>query len=73
MSYKDNYKSIQINLLRDKHKDLINWLNKMCEDQERSLNSIIIHILKMEFSNGKKTYNRRRKKNSGKKGRPVSL
>ena len=50
MSYKDNYKSIQINLQKDKHKDLIEWLKGVCEDEERSLNSVIIHILKKEFS-----------------------
>jgi len=50
MSYKDNYKSIQVNLLKNKHKDIIKWLESVCEDEERSLNSIIIHILKGEYS-----------------------
>ena len=50
MSYKDNYKSVQVNLLRDKHKDLIEWLEKKADLEERSLNSIFIHILKKELS-----------------------
>lgn len=48
MSYKDNYKSIQVNLLRDKHEDLIKWLDDKCNKEERSLNSVIIQILKEE-------------------------
>lgn len=49
MSYKDNYKSIQINFMKDKHAELIKWLEKLCYDEERSFNSIVIHILKKEF------------------------
>ena len=48
-NYKDNYKSIQINLLKDKHAELIDWLESLSDEEERSLNSIIIHILKKEF------------------------
>jgi len=48
-NYKDNYKSIQINLLKDKHSKIIEWLEQLCEEEERSLNSIIICILKKEF------------------------
>lgn len=50
MTYKENYKSIQVNLLKDKHKDLIEWLNDMCEEEERSLNSVIIHMIKKEYN-----------------------
>ena len=50
MGYKDNYKSVQVNLLKDKHKELINWLTKVCDDEERSLNSFIISLLKKEFN-----------------------
>ncbi|KKK47034.1 hypothetical protein LCGC14_3159250, partial [marine sediment metagenome] len=46
----DNYKSVQVNLLKDKHKNLIEWLNSICEDEERSLNSVIIHIIKKEYN-----------------------
>lgn len=48
-SYKDKYKSIQLNLLRDKHSELIEWLESLSDEEERSLNSIIIHILKQEL------------------------
>jgi hypothetical protein len=48
-SYKDKYKSIQLNLLRDKHSELIKWLEKLSDEEERSLNSIIIYILKCEL------------------------
>lgn len=50
MTYKDNYKSVQVNLLKDKHKELIDWLIKVCDDEERSLNSFIINLLKKEFN-----------------------
>jgi len=49
MSYKDNYKSIQVNLLKDKHKELIKWLDEVCADEDRSHNSFIIQLLKKEF------------------------
>lgn len=49
MSYKDNYKSIQVNLLKDKHKELIDWLDDLCEQEERSHNSFIIQLLKKEY------------------------
>ena len=49
MSYKDNYKSIQVNLLKNKHQSLIEWLEFKCETEERSLNSVIIQILKEEY------------------------
>lgn len=55
MSYKENYKSVQVNLLKDKHKHLIEWLDNICEDEERSLNSVIVHILKKEFSRCQKS------------------
>lgn len=48
MSYKDNYKSIQVNLLKNKHADLIEWIEGRCKKEERSLNSLIIQILKEE-------------------------
>ena len=50
MSYKENYKSVQVNLLKDKHKNLIDWLASVCEDEERSLNSVIIRIIKKEYN-----------------------
>lgn len=44
MSYRDNYKSIQVNLLKTKHVDLIKWIEEKCDTEERSLNSLIIQI-----------------------------
>jgi len=52
-SYKDKYKSIQLNLLKEKHRDLIEWLENLSDEEERSLNSIIIHILKRELKRSK--------------------
>ncbi len=49
MSYKDNYKSVQLNLLKDEHKDIIEWLEKLCKEEDRSLNSLIIRLLKREY------------------------
>lgn len=45
---KNNYKSIQLNLNKQKHKDLIEWIKYMCDVEERSINSFIINILKKE-------------------------
>jgi hypothetical protein len=49
MEYKNNYKSIQVNLLKDKQQDLIEWLEKVCEEEGRSYNSFIIQLLKKEL------------------------
>lgn len=46
---KDNYKSIQLNLNKKKHKDLIDWIDDMCDVEERSINSFIVSILKKEL------------------------
>jgi hypothetical protein len=48
MSYKDNYKSIQLNIPKDKHQELIDWLYDLCEQEERSVNSFLIKLLKEE-------------------------
>ena len=50
MSYKDNYRSIQVNLLKDKHKQIIEWLDQKCDEQERSLNSFILQLIKEEYN-----------------------
>lgn len=57
MSYKDNYKSVQLNLLKDKHKELIEWLEELCQEQDRSLNSLIIQLLKKEHERWQKQEN----------------
>ena len=46
MSYKDKYRSIQLNLLKDREKDLIEWLEEMSAQEERSLNFIIKQLIK---------------------------
>lgn len=48
MTYKDNYKSIQLNIPKDKHQELIDWLYDLCDKEERSINSFIIKLLKEE-------------------------
>ena len=53
MSYKDNYKSIQLNLLREKHADIIKWLEERSELEERSFNSLIIHLIKEAYADVK--------------------
>lgn len=50
MNHKTRYKSIQVNLSLKKHKDLISWLIKKADEEETSMNSIIIRALKKEFS-----------------------
>lgn len=47
--HKERYKSVQVNLLLDKHKDMIEWLIKKAEEDETSLNSVIIRALKKEY------------------------
>lgn len=49
MSYKDNYKSIQVNLSRKKYGELIKWLEDKADKDATSLNSIIIRTLLKEF------------------------
>jgi hypothetical protein len=49
MSYKDDYKSIQVNLKKSKHQYLIDWLEQQCEEDEISLNSVIIQLIKQEY------------------------
>ena len=49
MKYKNKYKSIQLNLLKDKHEALINWILFLSDKEEMSINSFIIRILKKEF------------------------
>ena len=53
-SHKERYKSIQVNMSLSKHKDLIEWLVKRADDEETSLNSIIIRVLKKEFKRNEK-------------------
>lgn len=45
----EKYKTVQVNISWEKHKDMIKWLiNKAAED-ETSLNAIIIRALKKEY------------------------
>ena len=48
MTYRDQYKSIQLNLSKARHQDLIDWLYELCDREERSINSFIIKLLKEE-------------------------
>lgn len=45
------YKSFQVNIPKEKHKDLIEWLIYRASEQETSLNSIIILALKEYWRN----------------------
>ena len=49
MAYKDNYKSIQLNLLRNRHSTIIEWLEKRRECEERSFNSLILQLIKEAY------------------------
>lgn len=49
MAYRDNYKSVQLNLSKKKHQAVIKWLEEKCSDEERSINSFIINLLKKEY------------------------
>ncbi len=53
MKYRDKYQSIQVNVDKVKHKDLLEWLYKTVEEDERSINSFIVKLLKKEFENAK--------------------
>ena len=48
MKHNNKYKSIQVNLSIEKHKEIIEWLINKAEEDETSLNSIIIRALKRE-------------------------
>ncbi len=50
MTYKDKYKSIQVNVSREKYSDLIEWLEQMAITDATSLNSIIIRSLIREMN-----------------------
>ncbi len=54
MKYRDRYQSIQVNVDKKKYKDLLEWLYKTVEEDDRSINSFIIKLLKKEFNNAKK-------------------
>ena len=47
--HNEKYKSIQVNLSWDKHKDIIEWLINKANEDETSLNSIVIRAIKKEF------------------------
>lgn len=53
-SHKDRYKSVQVNISWKKHQDMIDWLIKKADDEETSMNSIIIRALKKEFDRNEK-------------------
>lgn len=57
MSYKDNYKSVQLNLLRNKHSAIIEWLEKRRDREERSLNSLILQLIKEAYERDEKQNN----------------
>ena len=46
MKHNKKYKSIQVNLSLKKHKDIIDLLVNKAEEDETSMNSIIIRALK---------------------------
>jgi hypothetical protein len=54
MEHKERYKSIQINLSLEKHKELIEWLDDKADEEETSYNSVVIRALKNEKAREKK-------------------
>jgi len=43
---KDNFYVMAVNFDREKHKDLVEWLKKQAEENDRSLSSFCISIFK---------------------------
>ena len=54
VEHKERYKSIQINLSLEKHKELIEWLDSKADEEETSYNSVVIRALKNEKAREKK-------------------
>lgn len=44
--YRNNFYFIQLNLQKCKHKDLIEWIKKTANEEEQSLSSLCIKIIK---------------------------
>jgi len=57
MNSSERYKIIQINISRSKHPDLIKWLENKADEEETSLNSIILRALKKEYLRDAKSTN----------------
>ena len=58
-SYKEKYRSIQLNVSREKYAFLLEWLDERAEKEERSLNFLIIKALLKEYNkDGEKENNR---------------
>lgn len=49
LTHKERYKSVQVNMSRTKHEEMIEWLIKKASDEETSMNAIIVRSLKKEF------------------------
>ena len=49
MSYKDDYRSIQLNISKQKYQEMIDWLDVIIVEENRSLNSYIVSLLLKEF------------------------
>lgn len=47
---RDNLYFIQLNLKKDKHEDLIEWIKEQAEKKEQSLSAFCINILKEYFA-----------------------
>ena len=45
---KDNY-LITVNLNRERHKDLIEWLKLLAEEEEQSMSSLCVKLLKQSM------------------------
>lgn len=53
---KEKYWFVTLNMLRDKHRDIIDWVRKQADLQDRSISSYVIQILKEKYEeseNGK--------------------
>jgi hypothetical protein len=49
MAENKKYKTVQVNISWEKHEDMIKWLIRRAEEDETSLNAIIIRALKKEY------------------------
>lgn len=46
---KEKYWFVTLNMLRDKHRDIIDWVREQADLQDRSISSYVIQILKEKY------------------------
>lgn len=46
---RDKFYFISLNFIKDKHKDLIEWIKSQADEQESSISSFCINLMKKEY------------------------